>query len=203
MRNLTLIGAGGMASEIVSWLDKDLIAYVDYLYDDLTTKKAIGRFPISAIFKKENYHLIAVGYPETKVQIVRNIIDSIFPSNIKWAKPFIHPRAVLGKQVDIGDGSIIYPNVTLTTNIEIGMISTLNSMVNVSHDCIIGEMFHAAPGAKVSGNVEIGNRVFLGANSCIKEYLYICDDVIIGAGAVVVKDIIEPGTYAGNPARKL
>jgi acetyltransferase-like isoleucine patch superfamily enzyme len=46
----------------------------------------------------------------------------------------------------------------------------------------------------------IGNRVSLGSNSTIMP-VSICDDVVIGAGSVVTKDITEPGIYAGNPAR--
>jgi acetyltransferase-like isoleucine patch superfamily enzyme len=48
----------------------------------------------------------------------------------------------------------------------------------------------------------IGNRVSIGSNATIMP-VKICDDVVIGAGTVVTKDITEPGTYAGNPARRL
>jgi acetyltransferase-like isoleucine patch superfamily enzyme len=48
----------------------------------------------------------------------------------------------------------------------------------------------------------IGNKVYIGSNATILP-VSICDDVVIGAGAVVTKDIIEPGTYVGNPARPL
>ena len=47
----------------------------------------------------------------------------------------------------------------------------------------------------------IGDRVSIGSNATILP-VTICDDVVIGAGAVVTKDITEPGTYIGNPARK-
>ena len=48
----------------------------------------------------------------------------------------------------------------------------------------------------------IGNRVSIGTNATIMP-VNICDDVVIGAGSVVTKDITEPGTYAGNPARRM
>ena len=48
----------------------------------------------------------------------------------------------------------------------------------------------------------LGNRVFIGTNSTILPVI-ICDDVVIGAAAVVTKDIGRPGIYAGNPARYL
>jgi acetyltransferase-like isoleucine patch superfamily enzyme len=51
-------------------------------------------------------------------------------------------------------------------------------------------------------STSIGNRVSIGSNATILP-VRICDDVVIGAGAVVTKDISVSGTYAGNPARKL
>ena len=51
-------------------------------------------------------------------------------------------------------------------------------------------------------STKIGNKVSIGSNATILP-VTICDDVVIGAGAVVTKDILEPGIYAGNPASKL
>jgi acetyltransferase-like isoleucine patch superfamily enzyme len=48
----------------------------------------------------------------------------------------------------------------------------------------------------------VGNRVSIGTNATIMP-VAICDDVVIGAGSVVTRDIVEAGTYAGNPARKI
>lgn len=53
------------------------------------------------------------------------------------------------------------------------------------------------------GSVVIGKYCFVGAGVVIIPGIKICDEVIIGAGAVVVKDITEPGTYAGVPAKKI
>jgi acetyltransferase-like isoleucine patch superfamily enzyme len=48
----------------------------------------------------------------------------------------------------------------------------------------------------------LGDRVSVGTNATVMP-VTVCDDVVIGAGAVVTKDITEPGTYVGNPARRL
>ena len=58
-------------------------------------------------------------------------------------------------------------------------------------------------GAMINGGCQIGNRCFVGSNSTIGQGVTVCDDVVIGAGAVVIKDITEPGTYVGNPCRKI
>ena len=55
----------------------------------------------------------------------------------------------------------------------------------------------------INGGCQIGNRCFVGSNSTIAQGVTVCNDVIIGAGSVVIKDIMEPGTYVGNPAKKM
>ena len=53
----------------------------------------------------------------------------------------------------------------------------------------------------VNGNCQIGNRVFIGSGAIIANGVTICDDCVIGAGAVVTKSITEKGIYVGNPAK--
>lgn len=199
MKNVALIGAGGLAFEVISFLEKSCRYNVEYLYDS-TIKEDIKKngYLISNKLKIDIPHFIAVGYPETKQKIIKSI-----KVHLKLASPFIHVLGAQGNNVHIGDGSVIYPMVTLTSNISIQQMATINSNSLIGHDCKIGEMFHASTGSAVSGNVTIGDRVFLGANSCIKEKISICSDVIIGAGGVVIRDIKDPGIYAGNPVRKL
>jgi UDP-3-O-[3-hydroxymyristoyl] glucosamine N-acyltransferase len=59
------------------------------------------------------------------------------------------------------------------------------------------------PGSIVSGNVTIGEKVYLGTNSSIKEKLSITDDVVIGLNTGIVKSIEESGTYIGQNIRKI
>ena len=60
-----------------------------------------------------------------------------------------------------------------------------------------------AVGAILCGRTVIGNRCMIGAGAVVIDQIKICDDVTVGANAVVVKDITVPGTYVGNPARKI
>ena len=73
----------------------------------------------------------------------------------------------------------------------------------VGHDCIIGDFFTTAPAVNISGSCKFGDNVYVGTNASVKNGITICDDVTIGMGGVVVKDILKPGTYIGNPAKLL
>jgi UDP-3-O-[3-hydroxymyristoyl] glucosamine N-acyltransferase len=103
--------------------------------------------------------------------------------------------------VEIGVGSFIGAYSILTTNIKIGSHTLLNRSNHIGHDCIIGDYFSAMPGSIVSGNVHIGNKVYLGTNSSIKEKLTIIDDVLIGLNTGIVKSINKSGTYVGQNTR--
>ena len=86
----------------------------------------------------------------------------------------------------------------------IGKGTKIDNMVHTGHNTHIGEHCLIAVGVTIGGSCTIGNKCFLGMNCTIKQGITIADKVTIGTGAVVVKDITEPGTtWVGNPARKL
>jgi UDP-3-O-[3-hydroxymyristoyl] glucosamine N-acyltransferase len=107
------------------------------------------------------------------------------------------------EETEIGKGSIITMGSIVTCNVAIGDHSQLNLHTTIGHDCRIGHYFTTAPGAHISGECEIGHNVYFGTNASVRQGVRICDDVTIGMGGVVVKDIVEAGVYIGNPLRKL
>lgn len=141
------------------------------------------------------FYVIAIGDPSARQKAF------LQRPHLKYIS--FRASTALVQSSSIGVGAILCPYSVVTRDVEIGTHCQLNIGVTVGHDCRIGDFFTAAPGARISGNVIIGNRVYVGSNAVIKEKVTICDDVTIGAGAVVVKDIIEPGTYVGIPAKKI
>ena len=119
----------------------------------------------------------------------------------------------------IGDNSFVGPFVEIQKDVIIGKNTKIQShsficeLVSIGDDCFIGHgvMFindtfskgEAANGDKsLWKSTKIESRVFIGSNATILP-VEICSNVVIGAGAVVTKNIIEPGIYAGNPAKKI
>jgi sugar O-acyltransferase (sialic acid O-acetyltransferase NeuD family) len=119
---------------------------------------------------------------------------------------FIHPKVMYdarpGKVV-IGDGNIIMGGTCLTSNIVIGVNNHINVNCNIAHDCVLMDHITISPRVSLAGNVTVNSTVFLGVGSVVSERVTICENVIVGAGSLVIKSIDEPGTYAGAPARKL
>jgi sugar O-acyltransferase (sialic acid O-acetyltransferase NeuD family) len=189
-----IIGAGGFAREVQAAMGIDCKFFVDDEY----MKVESGIYGLSQ-FNPEKYKVVvAIGDPTDRANMIAKL-----PSNTKYFT-FVDPTVtILGADVKIGEGSIICAGCIITTNVQLGKHTHLNLLSTIGHDTTTGDYFTTAPGAKISGNCIIGNRVYIGTNASTRQKLNICDDVIIGMNATVVKDIIEPGVYVGIPAKKI
>ena len=119
-------------------------------------------------------------------------------------------------ECELGDEVFVGPFVEIQSNVKIGKRSRIQShsficsLVDIGEDCFIGHgvMFindlfkEGKPAGNPKGwkETKIGNRVSIGSNATILP-VEICDDVVIGAGSVVTKNITKKGIYAGNPAQ--
>ena len=85
----------------------------------------------------------------------------------------------------------------------LGDACIVNHKASVDHDCVVGAGVHLAPGATVCGCVTIENNVMVGANAVVLPRLKIGSGSIIGAGAVISKDVPPDSTIVGNPGRPI
>lgn len=110
--------------------------------------------------------------------------------------------------ITLGQGALLSPFVSLTSNIRIGRCFHANLYSYVEHDCIIGDFVTFAPGVMCNGNVHTEDHVYIGAGAVIKQGtpdkpLVIGRGAVVGMGAVVTKSVPAGVTVVGNPARPL
>lgn len=141
------------------------------------------------------------------------IVDCDFGKSVT----VVQPVNLYGCQ--FGDDCFVGPFVEVQRGVSIGARTKIQShaficeLVEIGEDCFIShgvkfvnDLFRSGGPARGDRTkwaaTKIGNRVSLGTNATILP-VAICDDVVVGAGAVVTKDIVQSGVYAGNPARLL
>lgn len=117
-------------------------------------------------------------------------------------------NAVVMDEVQVGEGAILCPFVTLTSNIRIGKHFHANLYSYVEHDCVIGDFVTFAPAVKCNGNIVIEDHAYIGAGAIIKQGkpgqpLVIGRGAVVGMGAIVTKDVARGTTVVGNPAKPL
>jgi acetyltransferase-like isoleucine patch superfamily enzyme len=141
------------------------------------------------------------------------IVDVLFGANVKVTQPANLYGCTIGDDCFIGPFVEIQRGVQIGARCKVQSHSFICELVHIGDNCFIGhgvmfinDLFQS--GGPARGNkalwqaTQIGNHVSIGSNATILP-VTICDQVVIGAGAVVTKNIAEAGIYAGNPARKL
>jgi acetyltransferase-like isoleucine patch superfamily enzyme len=141
------------------------------------------------------------------------IRDVSFGKNVRIVEPCNLYECTIGDDCFVGPFVEIQKGVIIGDNCKIQSHSFICELVAIGNDCFIGHgvMFvndTFSQGKPAGGDkslwkpTSIGNHVSIGSNATIMP-VAICDHVVIGAGAVVTKNITEPGKYAGNPAKKI
>lgn len=205
MKNkLLIIGASGhgkVVADIAIKMNKwQCIAFLD---DDKSIKSSMGLEVIGTsddVFTHIAEYEIFVGVGKNATrQRIHEMLET-FGASIPY---LIHPKAVIGNQVDIGTGSVVMAGVVINCCTKIGRGCIINTGSTIDHDNCIDDFVHISPGSHLAGTVKVGKGSWLGIGSVVSNNITITNGCKVGAGSVVVKDISEPGVYVGTPAKKL
>ena len=140
--------------------------------------------------------ICAVGNPVSKYNLVRRGNELGF----EYVN-LVHPNICMSRYVKMGTGNIICAGNILTVNITLGDHVILNLDCTVGHDAFIGNYCTVLPSVNLSGNSRLGEGCLIGTNSALIEGVSVGDWSIIGAGAVLTKNIPRHCTAVGIPAR--
>jgi len=207
MTAIAILGAGGHAREIADIVraridagdDLELLGFLD---DDPRTH---GRMlhegpvlgPLAALAGRTDLEVVCgIGSPIGRARVVA----AARALGLRF-RTLVHPSAVLTRHVELGEGVVITAGCVLTNNIRIGDHTHVNRMTTVGHDCIVGALVHLAPGVVLSGNVTVGDGCDLGTRACTIQGVTIGPRTVVGAGAVVIRDLPADCTAVGVPAR--
>ena len=213
-RIIAVYSAGGFGRE-AAWLVNDIakedqsVQVVCFIEDDpqkigtvindipvLTLEQAIKHYPDIEV-------AVAIGSPNIREKVVKKVTGAGLPF-----ATLIHPRVEMSGFIEIGEGTIITSGNILTVNITLGQQVHINLDCTIGHDAILEDYVTLAPGVHVSGWVHIEKNAYIGTGAVIingtsERPLRIGANAVIGAGAVVTKNIPPGVTAVGLPARPL
>jgi len=208
---IAIYGGGGFGLEVAMLIEQikkishewELIGFFD---DGEPEGKNINGYPILGGIDKLNqwtsdlFLVLAMGIPKTKKYVLGKI------HNKKISYPvLIHPSVIMGnrKYLTIGEGSIICAGTIITTNISIGRHVILNLSCTVGHETEIGDFSSFMPTCNISGQAKIGEENFWGTGAKIINKKVVGNNVVVGAGSVVIDDIPDNVIIAGVPAKAI
>lgn len=211
MKNLIIFGASGFGRE-VAWLAErinnvsqewNILGFIDD--DESLQGKIINNYTVlgkteDTVRYPDAYYVCAVGSARIREKIINNL-KHINPE-IKFAT-LIDPSAIFSQFVSIGEGSIICAHSIMTVNIEIGKHVIINLDCTIGHGAVIEDYVTLYPSVNISGGTRIGKCSELGTGTQIIQSKMVGEYSIVGASAVVIKDIPDNCTAVGIPAKPI
>ena len=212
---LVISGCGDIATEVLHLVNSinkhnksnvfDFKGYISEKEKEVGTE--IYGSPVIASDEKfedfsKNYDVLGVVIPHSNTKIKGKIINRIKSINNLVFPNLIHPLAGFEKEcVSLGVGNIITAGVEFTTGVTIGDFNLLNLSCTIGHQTVIENYCTILPLVAISGGVKIYDGAFIGTGAKILQYKIIGEYSIIGAGAVVIKDVEPYSTEVGVPAK--
>ncbi len=132
----------------------------------------------------------------------QGVVVSIGDCAVRWSKHLelraaggaivtvVHPTATISRYAALGAGSVVMAGAVVNVDSHIGQAAIINTGATIDHDCWLADGVHICPGAHLSGNVRVGHRSTVGVGVSIKQGITIVNQVIIGAGGLVVHNVV-------------
>ena len=140
-------------------------------------------------------YVIGIAAPAVKAFIAQEFtLAGLEPETL------VHPKSWIGSMSDLGPGTVVWPNASLTTNVRTGRHVSLNNNCTVGHDTQIGSYSSIHPAAVLSGNVAIGAGVVVGSSAAVLQGRSVGEGSTVGASACVTRDVPCGVVVTGVPA---
>lgn len=199
-----IFGAGGLAREIWGWIKNSafypgsgkLIAFVDdnpNLHGSYDGIPVVGRESLDA---GRVFYVNALGRAQSRKAVAESLAMS------DWVPlTYVHESVFCGVNVSIGDGVVVCPRSTLSSDCILGDHVLVNGACGVGHDVSVGRYSVLLGSVSLNGNVTVGEEVTLGAGSLVHPGRRIGNGAVIGMASAVFTHVKPGVTVLGNPAK--
>lgn len=198
MKEIIIIGAGGHSRSVLALLENQKYQVIGIVDSNAKAGEAIFGVAVTKDLADLSLPLVlAIGCNAARKESFFKYHTQIFKKTIA------HSSAQLEKYVTVGEANLVLANAYLNNAVKIGNNNLINTGAILEHDVEIGSHNHIAVKAVLLGRAKIGDECFIGAGAIIKDGVKLGSNITIGANSFVNRDIHEPGTYIGSPARKI
>jgi sugar O-acyltransferase (sialic acid O-acetyltransferase NeuD family) len=209
VKGVLIIGAGGHGQVVADTLlqahdagsDHGPIGFLD---DDpaLTGTMILGIPVLGAVAQLDEHDpdavIVAIGDNRVRARLFR-----LIQSRGEQLVNAVHPSAIIGEDVEVGEGVTICPGAIVNTGARIGDNVLLNTSCTVSHHNLIGDHVHIAPGVTLGGDVQIGGGTLVGVGATVMPRVRVGRWSVVSAGALVHSNVGDNVVVAGVPARAI
>lgn len=209
MKRVVIIGAGGHGREVAEIVDhqsriQGAVTFLGFVVEDFRLIEDVNNgIPLLgdwSWFEGADRHdlavVCAVGDPEARKRIVERADSAGLP----FANA-ISPLAYISPDAEISPGVMIFPYAVVSAHTFIGDHAIINTGATIGHDTRVGRYATVSPGVHVGGNVSLGEGCYLGVSSSVIQRTSVGSWTVIGAGAVVIREVPDNVTAVGVPAK--
>ncbi len=205
MEEIVILGAGGHGKVVIDIVEKMGRYRILGLVDNSPEKLGREYLGYRVIANEDGLSalsttlaLVAVGDNFSRRTFIERVIGKAPGLNFVTA---IHPSAQIGRDVEIGAGTVIMAGATINSGTRIGRHCIVNTQGSLDHDCILGDYSSLAPGAICGGNVTLGAGASINLGASVIHGITIGEHAVVGAGAVVLEDVPPRVVSYGVPSR--
>lgn len=206
-RPLVIFGVGGLARELWGWMRNARDAgprerMAAFVVDGEPVSASYDGIPVLTREQVQRLgpvdYLLAVADPMQRRRLAAEL------DALGWqAGSYVHESALLGVNLVIGKGAMIFPRCSISSDVRLGEHVLVNGGTAIGHDCVVGSYCALLGGASVNGNATLGEGVLVGAGAIIHPGKRIGDGAVVGMGSVVFRHVKVGQTVYGNPAAPL
>ena len=203
MNRLAILGASGHGKVVADTAECCGWNSISFFDDDWPTLKICNGWQVvgDTAHLLEKLHefdgvFVAIGNNRVRLDKLNQLLSlgAHVPS-------LIHPFTSISQYAHINSGVVVMAGSVVNANASIGMGVILNTSCSVDHDCVIGEGVHISPGARLAGGVKVEALAWVGIGASVRQLICIGANAMVGAGAVVIRNVEQDSMVLGNPAK--
>ncbi len=206
--DIIVVGASGQAKVILDIVEREgahhivgVVSHDAVIGDRFLGYPVLGRDSdlVSLVIEgKANGALMAIGDNWVRGRLVESFRQAA--PDLRFATA-IHPTAVIGRDVIVGEGTVIMAGAVINGPTRVGRHCAILARSSVDHDSVLGDFSSLAPGVSQGGGVTLGDYAAIGIGASVRHGIRVGAHTVVGAGAAVVTDLPDLVVAYGVPAR--